>query len=272
MQTHPTGRHYQNATVYRSAQRLLASRPARRPTPRSLVFIVGLACGIGVALLLLWPIRMIDAAALHAEGTSAETTNLWNKLFAVRPTVNRGGDATTFRRSTKLESSNQPRANGDATPATPQSSRNANGAQPITTKTSSEAAAAQSSPASAAVARDQIIKELYFRGRWNRFTENSETVEFQLYLTLAGLEEGVVKGIVRWPAAKEPKEIRVSGSWFNLMMTLWEGESLPTAPLSFSGYMFTLDFPDTSASDEVRVLWEHGKQHGSLLLKPVPRL
>lgn len=255
--------------VYRSAERLIASRPSpspsRRRPRRSLIFLLGVTCGL-VPAFLLW--RASDDIVPIASKREATTTTVYRERKRLQLPL---ADArATFG------------ANAPARPVAPNN-------PPIATPTTSTAVALvpahptrsapatpRSTPTAAAGALmtpamilSRFTTSFKLRGEARATNGTKSHIEFDLQLLPAHLG-GTVEGSVRYidgnPRPRNP--IQLSGLWMNRTLTLQETVKANALPQP-QGWVFVLEFPETDASDDVTGYWSHRGQTGTLALRPL---
>ncbi len=263
---HPRPR-YRNDAVFRSAERLLASqpkKPARRLPPRAIVFLLGLACGLGLAFWLLRPVRETGTLIAGANATTG-TDYIGRKrlnlpLADAKPTFTAG--APSFA-NPSAEAAEPTPAPVETSAATSSASRTiATTPRPAARPT----AALDYAPLGFFLTEPTTLIKL--RGELHQGPAGRRTVEFELYIK-PGRLSGSVEGHVTLADDRVRGEpFFVTGRWLNRTITLGETVKMTHGSSARpSAHSFVLEFPRGDEVDEIIGFWSHAGFNGTLVLK-----
>ncbi len=260
---------YRNDAIFRSAERLLASHPkktARKLPPRTVVFLVGLVCGVGVTVWLLRPARETGnavAGAKHVERTRPTLSLVDTKPV---PAVTAAAQPADLG---ELPETPSAAAGSPRTTAVP---RPAPAAVPVFPASVSRGA---TSPAADTITTPATILTRFttafkLRGQLRGSYTTPSNVEFELYL-VRGPRSSSLQGIVRFiDGPMRVPSFRVAGSWVERTITLSEIVKVTNGTSSTpSPHTFALEFPETDATDEISGSWSYIGLNGTLTLKGV---
>lgn len=262
----PGSSRYRNDAVFRSAERLLAStsrKPARPAPPRSVIFVAGLLCGVGIAF---WALRPATKNAPDAANPDAPTA-VQPPASTPPPSPRRGAEATAPTHVPTPAAATLAAPEQATQPVAPDAPV-AGDVRSIAPITSSHGAALE--PATAPlniVTRSSVAITL--RGHLHTASGEMTAVEFALNLSPIGSNQPVY-GLVRFRDRPErPDERHVSGTWNDRTLTLQQSAAPTTTGLRPYGQRtFILEFPPSNIPITGR--WSHqtpiGKTEGTLTL------
>jgi hypothetical protein len=258
---------YRNDIVFRSAQRLLASppkKPTRKRPSRAIVFLLGLACGLGVAFLLLRATR--EAASPTPNGDTATRTTFGVRKRLDPPRLNAspavGAAAPAFQATTTAPAEEPPAPEAPAPTA---------GRRPVPRIAPPPTSASRlAPPPQAPTTLIRFTTSLTLRGSLFSSTAAPVDVAFTLFL-IPGPQGTAIHGSVRFfDEANLLSFHRLAGRLENRTVTVSETVPAPAGrPSPAAGRMFVIEMPTDPRSDEISGSWVHGTKHGTLTLKSV---
>lgn len=248
--------------MFRSAERLLASppkKPARKLPARSVVFLLGLAVGIGSAFWWLRPAR--ESISDTVDGNAATSSGFVGRkrlnlpLTIVNPTFGaaapRFPSATTGATDPSSPAADTDLRSGTASGVTPRPSAPG-------TATPAVRAGVPTTPATILM---RFTSRFKLRGELRSTSAKSIPVEFELFL-LPDRVGGSVTALVSF--TDDPNQVgpvTIFGRWLSRTITLHQGERSPI------GRTFVIEFPAIDADDEFTGLWSYNGAAGTLVLK-----
>ena len=254
---------YRNEVVFRSAQRLLASRPKpRRPLPsRWVVFFLGLACGLGLVFWLTPP-RDTAATAKHAatQSDAAITAGAVVRPKAPAPPVAHPVALVTTPASADPAAPPPPIALAEQ-PLVAEAQQALEALRPsLPTPLVTPNISATRAPV-VGVSYRIFSSALRLRGEMRVGTTVSRKVEMLLFLFPGTNSVAGAARIIDGAGQTEP--FQLNGMWSLDLVTLIEERA--------RGYRFTVKFP-TTASGAFTGTWRDGTGvSGTLSLQSVPR-
>lgn len=265
---------YRNEAVFRSAERLLASppkQPARRLPSRSIVFLLGLACGLGVAFWLIRPVRQSEAPTASADSASG-STHVDRKrptlpLANAQPTIVANAPVAAPTPTPAADSPPAPTATPPATPGAPRATATALAPR----------SAVRPPPAAEFASLGAFLTQptnlIKLRGELRDGPAGKRTVDFELTLTRGRHDGGSARGLV-WLADERVRAepFRVTGEWFDRTIFLRETVKMIHGSSPPPAHSFVLKFPHYGESDPISGTWSHGWFTGKLVLQVVPPL
>ena len=266
---------YRNEAVFRSAERLLASppkKPARRSPPRALMFLLGLACGLGIAF---WLLRFTSQSQTPDTNADAATAGPYvGRKRLNLPLANAKPASATTAPAPGIADAPPAEAESTVAPVEKPAATTSGGPRAIVIAPRTAARPpAGNEHAPLGFFLTQASNLIKLSGELRDGPAGRRTVEFELYLR-AGRLSGSVHGLV-WLADDRVRAdpFSVSGRWLNRTITLSEiKKTTRGSSASPPAHYFVLEFPQTGETDEITGIWSHAGFRGRLALKSTPPL
>lgn len=264
---------YRNERVFRSAEFLLASHPkspARKLPPRLLIFVLGIACGLAVAWLLIRSQR--EPAAPIASAQTPDFTPYGPRKRLNIPLQGAGPTSGVDAARTPAAATGVAQEQSPA-PAAPNETTVVGAPEKVSSPQASSVASASrnlagSAPINPSTILTRFTNHVKIRGKLLYGASEPRTVEFELHLVPGRKRGGSVEGSVRFLDGPTPiASGRVNGSWTDDRITL--SEIIPRNVYPQVRWVFFLELPENSDTNEIIGSWTYGALSGTLDLNSV---